>query len=133
MPYMYILECADGSYYVGSAWNLEGRLWEHQNGLGANHTAKRLPVRLVYCEECERIEDAYRREKQVQGWGRKKKEALIAGDWERVHALAECRNGSHWRNLGVESGAAGADATDSVEADPTDFDSAQPTGSASTE
>lgn len=100
MPYMYILECSDGSYYTGSTWNLERRLWEHQNGLGAKHTAKRLPVTLLYCEECERIEDAYIREKQVQGWSRKKKQALIAGDMNQIHRLAECRNGSHWSNFG---------------------------------
>ena len=110
MPYIYILECADGSYYTGSTWDLERRLWEHQNGLGANHTAKRLPVTLLYCEECERIEDAYTREKQIQGWSRKKKQALMAGDMNQIHLLAECRNGSHWRNFG--------------------FDFAQPTGSA---
>ncbi len=77
MPYMYILKCADGSYYTGSTWNLERRLAEHQSGLGANHTAKRLPVELVYCEEYDRVTDAYNREKQVQGWSRKKKEALL--------------------------------------------------------
>jgi putative endonuclease len=76
---MYILECADGSYYTGSTWNLEKRLWEHQNGIGANHTKKRLPVKLVYFEECDRVEDAYCREKQIQGWSRKKKQALIEG------------------------------------------------------
>jgi putative endonuclease len=100
MPYVYILECADGSYYTGSTWDLERRLWEHRNGLGARHTAKRLPVRLVFCEECDRVEDAYIREKQIQGWSRKKKEALMAGDWGRIHSLAECRNMSHSRNIG---------------------------------
>lgn len=103
MPYVYILECADGSYYTGSTWDLEKRLWEHQNGLGAKHTAKRLPVKLVFCEACERVEDAYIREKQIQGWSRKKKEALMAGDWERVHGLAECQNASHSRNVGFDS------------------------------
>lgn len=77
MPYMYILECSDGSYYTGSTWNLEKRLWEHQNGLGANHTRKRLPVKLIYCEHFDRVEDAFHREKQVQGWSRRKKQALI--------------------------------------------------------
>lgn len=48
MPYMYILECADGSYYTGSTWDLDRRLREHQSGEGANHTKKRLPVKLVY-------------------------------------------------------------------------------------
>ena len=103
MPYMYILECADGSYYTGSTWDLERRLWEHQNGLGAKHTAKRLPVTLLYCEECERIEDAYIREKQIQGWSRKKKQALMAGDMNQIHHLAECQNESHWRNVGFDS------------------------------
>ena len=101
MPYVYILECADGSYYTGSTSDLERRLWEHRNGLGARHTAKRLPVKLVFCEECDRVEDAYIREKQIQGWSRKKKEALMAGDWDRVHGLAECQNASHSRNVGL--------------------------------
>ena len=98
MPYMYILECADGSYYTGSTRDLERRLWEHQNGLGAQHTAKRLPVKLVYCEECDRVDDAFYREKQIQGWGRKKKQALISGETNQVHILAECQNDSHCRN-----------------------------------
>ena len=84
MPYMYILECADGSYYTGSTWNLEKRLWEHQNGLGANYTKKRLPVKLVYCEPYDRVEDAYRREKQIQGWSRRKKQALIENNMENL-------------------------------------------------
>ena len=95
MPYMYILKCADGSYYTGSTWNLEKRLAEHQSGQGAKHTRKHLPVELVYCEECDRVEDAYRREKQIQGWSRKKKEALMAGDMNALHRLAECRNKTH--------------------------------------
>lgn len=84
MPYIYILECADGSYYTDSTWNLEKRLWEHENGLGANYTKKRLPVKLVYCEQCDRIEDAFLREKQVQGWSRRKKQALIEGNMEKL-------------------------------------------------
>jgi putative endonuclease len=124
MPYMYILECADGSYYTGSTKDLERRLWEHQNGLGANHTAKRLPVKLVYCEEYDRIDDAFYREKQVQGWSRKKKEALMASDTNQLHLLAACRNEtastplsdpSHSRSLsrgvsGAEPGVEGNDA-----------------------
>ena len=84
MPYMYILECADGSYYTGSTWDLERRLFEHQSGVGARHTAKRLPVRLVYCEYYGRITDAYHREKQVQGWSRRKKQALIEENAEKL-------------------------------------------------
>ena len=74
MPHMYILRCYDGTYYTGSTIDLEKRIWEHSNGLGANYTRKRLPVKLIYCEEFARIEDAFCREKQVQGWSRKKKE-----------------------------------------------------------
>lgn len=94
MPYMYILECADGSYYTGSTWNLELRLWQHQQGIGANHTAKRLPVKLIYFEQTDRIDEAFYREKQVQGWSRKKKQALIAGDANALHELAQCKNES---------------------------------------
>ena len=84
MPHMYILECADGSYYTGSTWDLARRLSEHQSGLGANFTTKRLPVKLVYCEYFDRVDDAFYREKQVQGWSRRKKQALIEGDKEKL-------------------------------------------------
>ena len=84
MAYLYILECADGSYYTGSTQNLEKRLWQHQNGLGARHTAKRLPVKLVYYELYERVQDAYHRKKQIQGWSRRKKQALIESNYEKL-------------------------------------------------
>ncbi len=86
--WMYILECADGSYYTGSTNNLELRLAQHQRGEGANYTKKRLPVKLVYYEEYDRIDEAFYREKQVQGWSRKKKEALIHGKPELLPELA---------------------------------------------
>ncbi|MEI6179198.1 MAG: GIY-YIG nuclease family protein, partial [Chloroflexales bacterium] len=88
MPYMYILECGDGSYYTGSTKDLECRLWQHEQGLGARHTAKRLPVKLVYCEYYDRVEDAFYREKQVQGWGRRKKQALIEGATDKLVVLS---------------------------------------------
>jgi putative endonuclease len=92
--YMYILKCADGSYYTGSTKNLERRLQQHQNGEGANHTKKRLPVELVYFEVFDRIDQAFYREKQIQGWSRKKKEALMRQDFDALHELAKCRNES---------------------------------------
>ncbi len=64
--YMYILECSDGSYYTGSTKDLDRRLAQHQNGEGANHTKKRLPVKLVYFEEFQRIDYAFYREKEAQ-------------------------------------------------------------------
>lgn len=95
---MYILQCSDESYYTGSTNNLELRLAQHQAGEGANHTRKHLPVKLVYFEEYARIDEAFYREKQVQGWSRKKKEALIKGMPEELHCLAECMNQSHYKN-----------------------------------
>ena len=74
---MYILLCSDNSFYTGSIRDLPRRLWQHQNGFGGTTTSKRLPVKLVYYEPYDRIDNAYRREKQVQGWSRKKKQALI--------------------------------------------------------
>jgi putative endonuclease len=99
MPYTYILECADESFYTGSTWNLQRRLWQHQNGLGAKHTAKRLPVKLVYYEVYDRIDTAFYREKQIQGWSRRKKLALIAGDINQLHRLSECQNASHYQTI----------------------------------
>lgn len=96
--WMYILECADGSYYTGSTRDLVRRFRQHCCGLGANHTRKRLPLKLVYLEEFERIDHAFYREKQVQGWSRKKKEALINGLPEELHRLAACMNKTHFRN-----------------------------------
>jgi len=96
--FMYILRCADGSYYTGSTNNMEVRLCQHQNGEGANFTRKHLPVELVYQEEFQRIEDAFHREKQIQGWSRKKKEALINGTIGKLHELSQCQNQSHSKN-----------------------------------
>ena len=86
--FMYILECADGSLYTGSTNDLERRLAEHKNGNGANYTKTKLPVELVYYEEYSRIDYAFYREKQVQGWSRKKKLALINGENNKLPELA---------------------------------------------
>ena len=87
--FVYLLKCSNGKYYTGSTTNLEKRLWQHQNGEGSNFTKAHLPVELVYVEEFERIDDAFYREKQIQGWSRKKKEALIAKDFDLLHELAK--------------------------------------------
>ena len=89
--YMYILKCANGSYYCGSTKDLDRRLAQHQAGEGANHTRKYGPVELVYFEE-------FNREHQVKGWSRKKKEALINGEPDLLPILSECTNHSHWSN-----------------------------------
>lgn len=84
----YILLCGDGSYYTGSTNNLELRIKQHETGQGANHTKKRLPVKLVYSEQFDRIDHAFYREKQIQGWSRKKKEALINNYAEELPKLS---------------------------------------------
>ena len=89
---MYILRCRDHMLYVGSTFDLEKRIAEHNAGLGAEFTVRRLPVALAYAEEHQTMADAYRREKQVQGWSRAKREALIVGDLDRLHDLARRRS-----------------------------------------
>lgn len=86
--FVYILLCADGSYYTGSTKNINKRIQQHQNGHGANQTAKRLPISLVYLEEFTTIAKAFKREKQIQGWSRKKKEALIEGKFNQLPNLS---------------------------------------------
>jgi putative endonuclease len=95
MAWMYILECADGSYYVGSTNDLERRVWEHNEGVGAKYTARRRPVKLVYAAGFASVAEAYEREKQVQGWGRAKREALIRDDYAALPALARKDFGKH--------------------------------------
>ncbi|MEM6773072.1 MAG: GIY-YIG nuclease family protein, partial [Bacteroidota bacterium] len=87
MAYVYILRCNDDSYYVGSTNSLEKRVLEHQRGEGAKHTKDRLPVELVYVEKFDQIAFAFLREKQIQGWTRKKKEALISGKIRDKNAI----------------------------------------------
>ena len=92
--YMYLLQCDDGSYYTGSTNDLERRLIQHQNGDGANYTKTRLPVKLVYYEEFDLINEAFYREKQIQGWSRAKREALIKRMSDKLPELAKCTNES---------------------------------------
>jgi len=89
MAWMYILHCSDDSYYVGSTKNLEMRFSQHQSGQGSRYTSGRLPVQLIYCEEYDRVSDAFYREKQVQGSTRRKREALINGNPELLPKLAK--------------------------------------------
>lgn len=95
--YVYILKCSDGSFYTGSTIDLDKWLKEHQDGRGANHTKKRLPVELLYVEEYLSIAKAFEREKQVQGWSRLKKKALITGKFDALPNLSECKNETNFR------------------------------------
>jgi len=95
---MYILECGNGQYYVGSTDNLKLRIKLHQEGKAANFTAKHPPVKCVYFEEFNRLDDAFFREQNVKGWSRNKKEALIYGNEHILPGLSSCKNSSHSRN-----------------------------------
>jgi len=86
---LYVLRCADGSYYVGSTTNLELRVAEHEAGEGGAYTSQRLPVRLVYTCEFDTLHEAFLRERQVKGWSRRKKEALVRGDYEALVELSK--------------------------------------------
>lgn len=94
--YVYMLRCADGSFYVGSATgeDLSGRIVQHQTGAYPGYTFKRRPVTLVWSEHFDRITDAIAAERQIKGWSRAKKEALICGDWDRISFLAKRRGGN---------------------------------------
>jgi putative endonuclease len=90
MPaYLYMLQCRDGSYYVGTTrGSLETRIAEHNAGRFDGYTSKRQPVTLVFHQEFARIEDAISMERRVKGWRREKKEALIRGDFGAPPALS---------------------------------------------
>jgi len=89
---VYILRCADGLYYVGLTRKpVEARVWEHNARLVAGFTASRTPVTLVHVECFDRLDQAIPRERQLKGWSRRKKEALIAGDYESLALFASRR------------------------------------------
>jgi putative endonuclease len=91
--HVYMLRCAaDGSYYVGSArLGLDRRVSEHNNGAYGGYTSKRLPVVLVWSEHFPDITDAIAVERQIKGWSRMKKEALVRGDYESLRLLTKRR------------------------------------------
>jgi len=84
--YVYVLHCADGSYYTGHTDNLETRLSAHQSGAIPGYTYDRRPVALVYSEVLS--SRAFERERQIKGWSRAKKAALVEKDWDRLKRLA---------------------------------------------
>src|SRR2546421_9525811 len=93
--FVYMLRCADGSFYVGSATgeDLPLRVAQHQAGTFESYTSLRRPVELVWSEYFDRITDAIATERKVKGWGRAKKEAVIKGDWASIQKLAKRRGG----------------------------------------
>lgn len=90
--FVYILQCRDGSYYTGVTNDIERRLWDA-------YTSKRLPVNLVFWEKFQTPDHAIEFEKQVKRWSRKKKEAIIEGNWFKLKELSVCGNDSHYKNF----------------------------------
>jgi putative endonuclease len=88
--FTYILRCADGSYYVGTArGDLDRRIAEHNAGTYRGYTSRRRPVELVWAQEYEDPYDAIGAERRIKGWSRAKKEALIAGDYKSLKTLSK--------------------------------------------
>jgi putative endonuclease len=91
--YVYILKCADGSYYTGITHDMDQRLEQHNQGTNEDsYTYVRRPVELVFCEMFNNYRLAIEWEKRLKGWSRKKKEALINGNWDKLKELSKCRN-----------------------------------------
>ena len=84
MPFTYMLRCSDGSLYVGSTLDLQRRIVQHQAGKGSAYTRRRRPVQLIWSAEFERIDEAFRWEKRLQGWGHEKRLAFVRGGVEAV-------------------------------------------------
>jgi putative endonuclease len=96
---VYILKCNDGSYYTCVTNDIDRRLYEHQNGENITcYTFKRRPLVLVFCENIPNISHAIEFEKQIKGWTRKKKEALIENNWKKLKDLSICQNITSHKN-----------------------------------
>ncbi len=101
MPYIvYILECSDGSYYTGSTNEISKRLWQHQQGVeSTSYTYSRRPVKLVWTsDETRYYYDALRWERQIKGWSRAKKQALIRGEIGTIHEIVKAERKKREQN-----------------------------------
>ena len=88
--FVYILECRDGSYYTGMTESLEKRFREHQIGVDPSaYTFARRPVKLVYFQSFACEHETFTAERQIKGWSRAKKEALIRNDWDGIHDIVK--------------------------------------------
>ncbi|NND80555.1 MAG: GIY-YIG nuclease family protein [Maribacter sp.] len=103
--YVYILQCSDGLTYTGMTNNISRRIEEHQRGLNKScFTYKRRPIKLVFHQEFNDVEQAIFFEKRIKNWSGKKKLALANGDLDLLKLLAQCRNETHARNSDQEVG-----------------------------
>jgi len=90
--YTYLLRCHDSSFYAGHTEDLEARLAMHQSGVIQGYTHSRRPVQLVWYQTFPTRDEAFQAERQIKGWSRAKKEALIMRDWAQIEALAAVRS-----------------------------------------
>ncbi|MEO8239457.1 MAG: GIY-YIG nuclease family protein [Flavobacterium sp.] len=98
--YVYILKCSDNSYYTGMSNNIDRRLNEHNFGLNKEcYTFNKRPLELVFCTDFNDVNQAILFEKQVKGWSRKKKEAIINDKWEDLEKLSVCLNKTNHENF----------------------------------
>ena len=88
--YVYILRCNDGSYYTGHTDDIDKRISEHKQGLTGGYTFSRRPVYVAYVSEFPSRAEALDAERQIKGWTRAKKEALICENWEQLQILSKC-------------------------------------------
>ena len=97
--YVYILKCSDNSYYTGFTNNIDRRFDEHNYGVNKEcYTYNKRPLELVVCTEFNDVNQAIAFEKQVKGWSRKKKEAIINDNWDDLKKLSECLNETNYNN-----------------------------------
>ena len=105
MPFVYILRCADDTFYVGRTNDLAAREKTHNDGLGAKYTATRRPVHMVYAEEHRSVRSAVARERQLKSWTSEKKAALMSGDRATLIRLSQQQSSARgriavrWRDL----------------------------------
>jgi putative endonuclease len=92
MFWVYILRCSDGSYYTGHTDDFEYRIAQHETGEYADYNASRLPVEVIWSQAFATREEALTAERQIKGWGRNKKEAMMRGDWAEVSRLAKSKS-----------------------------------------
>jgi putative endonuclease len=98
--YVYVLKCSDNSYYTGVTNNLEKRFSEHEEGHNPkSYTFSRRPLGLMFFETFNNPTDAIAFEKKVKGWSRKKKEALIERNWDKLKQLSICKNSTSHKNF----------------------------------
>ncbi|MBS0432550.1 MAG: GIY-YIG nuclease family protein [Proteobacteria bacterium] len=90
--HLYILECSDGTLYVGHTDDLDERMRQHDAGKMDAYTAKRRPLKLLHAVDFSTRYEALTMERQLKGWSRAKKLAYIAGDWSEIHELAKGRH-----------------------------------------